>query len=146
MALQQFRNGAWHPITTLYAYRSGAWQRLKTLKTYRGGAWQLVGIFTPPLTLAANNVGVSGYNSVETGSSTATPSGGLGPYSYAWSKVSGDTMTVSSPTTAGTGFGSPTMAPGGYSSAVYQCTCTDSAGQVASTTISVAFAFLIPPH
>jgi len=105
---------------------------------------QTVATFAQPLTLNANGVGASGFDSVQTGSSTATPSGGLGPYSYSWTKVSGTTMTLSGANTATAGFTSPTLSPGQIVEAVYRCTCTDSSGQTATADIGVTFQFLDP--
>ena len=144
--LQTFRNASWHPLQTLQVYRNGAWRRLKTLKVYSGGAWRLIGNFVQPLTLNAPDAVAGGYDSVQTASSTATPAGGLAPYSYSWSKVSGTTMTVSGATTATAGFLSPTLSVGETVTAVYRCTCTDSAAQTATKDINVTFAFIPPPH
>jgi hypothetical protein len=53
---------------------------------------------------------------------TATGAGGSGGYTYAWTKVSGDTLTVSAPSSASTNF---TGGSGGDYS-IYRCTVTDS--------------------
>lgn len=143
MALQQFRNSAWHSLSTLYAYRSGAWQRLKTLKVYSGGAWRLIGKFVPPVTVSAYPAGVGGMSytntSVIVGSNptTATPSGGLAPYTYSWAKVSGDAITASQPSNATTDFGG-TVAVNMTATAIFRVTCTDSIGQTATADVSVS--------
>lgn len=68
---------------------------------------------------------------------TVTAAGGTAPYTYAWAKVSGDTLTVNSPTAASTNFtGSPGI--GNILQAVYRCTVTDSAGSPATATVDVA--------
>lgn len=83
-----------------------------------------------------------GTNVVSTGdgggssSCTVTPSGGTGPYSYAWTKVSGTTITVSSPAAATTGF-STTLIPGQLVTAVYRCTVTDSLLATATADVSI---------
>lgn len=66
----------------------------------------------------------SGQNTITTGSVTITASGGAAPYSYAWTKVSGDTFTIGSASLATTNFSG---APGPYNemSAVYKCIVTD---------------------
>jgi hypothetical protein len=56
-------------------------------------------------------------------SCTATGAGGSGGYTYAWTKVSGDTLTVSAPSSASTNF---TGGVGGDYSSIYRCTVTDS--------------------
>lgn len=62
-----------------------------------------------------------GRVNITTNTITTTPTGGVAPYTYAWSFVSGDAVTVLSPTSAATQFRSNTTA-----SAVYACTVTDS--------------------
>ena len=67
---------------------------------------------------------------------TVTASGGTAPYTYAWSKVSGDTVTIDSPAAASTTFsGDPGL--NGTLSGQYQCTVTDAAAQTGSVTIGV---------
>jgi hypothetical protein len=58
---------------------------------------------------------------ITTNSVTVTPNGGVAPYSYAWTYVSGDAFTVLSPTSATTAFRSTSASEG-----VYKCTVTDS--------------------
>ncbi|CAB4153242.1 Tip attachment protein J [uncultured Caudovirales phage] len=68
-----------------------------------------------------------------TASTTATPTGGVSPYTYAWSLVSGDALTVNSPTAATTTFTATGMANGDTLTAVYKCTVTDSTSPTALT-------------
>ena len=81
-----------------------------------------------------------GTGTITTASVTAVPSGQTGSVTYAWTKVSGDTMTVTSPTSSSTTF---STAPGfgNTKSAIYKCTATDSASHVASDTVDVTIAF-----
>jgi len=67
----------------------------------------------------------SGVGSATTNSVTAVPSFGTGPYTYAWSHASGDTLTITSPTAASTTF-SAFLADGEQRNAIYQCVVTDS--------------------
>ena len=67
---------------------------------------------------SATGSGLSG--TIETNTVTVTPAGGTGPYTYAWAYVSGDAVTVQSPTAATTKFSSLTSAE-----SVYRCTVTD---------------------
>ena len=69
--------------------------------------------------ISATGSGLSGV--VQTNIVTVTPAGGTGPYTYAWTYVSGDAVTVLSPSSAATKFSSATGAE-----AVYKCTVTDS--------------------
>ena len=75
----------------------------------------------------------SGKVNITTNSVTATPVGGTGPYTYAWSYVSGDAVTVLSPTAAATAFRSNISAGG-----VYRCTITDFLLATATATVGVS--------
>ena len=76
---------------------------------------------------------------VQTNTVTVTPAGGTGPYTYAWTYVSGDAVTVFSPSSAATKFLSATSAE-----AVYKCTVTDSllATAVVNVGISISNGFV----
>lgn len=70
---------------------------------------------------------------VQTNTVTVTPAGGTGPYTYSWTYVSGDTVTVLSPTSAATRFSSATGAE-----AVYKCTVTDSLAATAVVNVGIS--------
>ena len=61
-----------------------------------------------------------------TSSTTVSVSGGVSPYTYSWAKVSGDTLTVNSPTAATTTFTASGLLEGDSRDATYRCTVTDS--------------------
>jgi len=78
-----------------------------------------------------------------TNSVTVTPAGGTAPYTYAWTKVSGDDFDIGAPTTATTTFsGTPEF--NSDLSGVYRCTVTDDAGSplTASITVSVTISHI----
>lgn len=78
-----------------------------------------------------------GSETVTSELATATPSGGLAPYTYAWTHVSGDAaITITSDTSQSTTF-SKFMTPGASTSAVKRCTVTDAYGQTASDDVDV---------
>jgi hypothetical protein len=78
----------------------------------------------------------TGSGLVTTDTVTVTASGGTGPYTYAWTKVSGDTFTVTAPTGAATAF-EVTVALGETQNAVYKCTVTDSVAATYNISVSV---------
>lgn len=95
--------------------------------TANGAAQQANGVGSEALTFSASISPAvatgTGKVNITTNSVTCTPSGGVAPYSYAWSfvEVEGDAVTVISPTSASTAFRSNTT-----SGSVYACTVTDS--------------------
>lgn len=93
--------------------------------TANGAAQQANGVGSGALTFSASISPAvatgTGKVNITTNSVTCTPSGGVAPYSYAWSFVEGDAVTVISPTSASTAFRSNTT-----SGSVYACTVTDS--------------------
>lgn len=79
----------------------------------------------------------TGGGTFTTPSRTVTAAGGTSPYTYAWAKVSGDTLTVTSPTSAATTF-SGTPGVGNTLHAVYRCTVTDNVAATATVDVSVS--------
>lgn len=72
---------------------------------------------------------------------TATPSGGTGPYTYSWAKVSGDSaVSANSPTAATTDF-SAIVPRDGERSAIWRVTVTDSLSATASADVSVTLTY-----
>jgi len=67
---------------------------------------------------------------------TVSVSGGIGPYTYAWTKVSGDTMSTSDHDGPVTSF-TATLTINQSKYAVYRCTVTDSVGNVNSVDASI---------
>lgn len=88
------------------------------------------------ITVTADPASVSGYTAlpgsatISTNSTTATPTGGASPYTYAWTFVSSDggTWVIASPTTAATKFTCAGVAADIDYSAVFRCTVTDAVG------------------
>jgi hypothetical protein len=91
-----------------------------------------------PATLAKS--GPNGELISNTG--TATPTGGKPPYSYAWTRVSGDVFTINSPginNTTFTGNGADVVKGG-----TYRCTVTDDNLDTAFDNVNVNFTFGTP--
>ena len=120
----------------------GAVRNLTRGEIYRSGVWRSIARFTSTLTVSAS--GVSGYNlntnnrpaRVTSDTAQATPSGGLGPYSYAWAIISGS-AAANSPNMAATSF-SQTVTSGVTEDSIARVTCTDSLGSVATADITVS--------
>lgn len=101
-----------------------------------------VATFSPPMSLSVSPPSLyaeSIFDTVlTTAAATATPTGGLGPYTYAWTILSGD-ATVNFPTSAVTQFTSGELTPNVPSSATARCTCTDAGGQTATADVELGF-------
>jgi hypothetical protein len=71
---------------------------------------------------------------------TATVSGGLAPYTYAWSRVIGDEVTITAPTSATTAF-TETQHPDLILTGTYRCTVTDATTKTAQADCTVTLTF-----
>ena len=91
-------------------------------------------------TSVASGSGV-GNGPYTTNAVTVTAYGGVSPYTYAWTKVSGDTLTITSASTYSVAWTASGTAPSSKA-AVWKCTVTDSAGNSTDTSnVSVSVAF-----
>lgn len=92
--------------------------------------------------MASGSISQPFPDNVTTTSTTATPTGGIAPYTYSWTIVdvtTGD-WAIDSPATASTTFSSFFVAPGSNALATFQCTVTDAIGSTAGTNIVTATA------
>ena len=138
--------GATRDITGLKVKQSGVIRNIRTIRVMDDGTLRTVAVFADPLTVNANDVSGSGAGTsgatVTTSQSLAAPSGGFGPYTYAWTLFSnsgGTASTALTPSSASTAFRKTNV---GAESAVtdsWQVTVTDSVGSTASTIITAAF-------
>lgn len=79
---------------------------------------------------------ITGGGSASTNAVTATATFGTGPYTYAWTYVTGDTFTVGSPTSATTIF-STTLSDSQAKYGTYSVTATDSLAATRSFDVPV---------
>jgi hypothetical protein len=87
--------------------------------------------------ISAVNSGASASGTTTSSVITGTVSGGTGPFTYAWARVSGDTqITAGSPTAAATTF-SATCYDAVEFSTVFRLTVTDANGATATADITV---------
>jgi hypothetical protein len=77
------------------------------------------------------NTGIS--VAVQTGEVTATPSGGVEPYTYLWTRTDSalGTWSITAPTSPATRFFGGNCGPGDALNATFHCTVTDAAGNTA---------------
>lgn len=81
--------------------------------------------------------GTAGVPTVVTSPSTATPSGGIGPFTYAWAFLSGGAITAVSPTSATTVFQGTGMASPETRTSFFECTITDTGTGLSAVTNTV---------
>lgn len=85
-----------------------------------------------PFTAVTDNGDVSELTSLANITSsvptTATPNGGLPPYTYLWSKVSGDAITIDTSTVSSTTFTATGLAHLETRVALFKCTVIDNNG------------------
>lgn len=154
--MDAYVGGRWASPSTAEAYVGGAWRSIQYAEAYIGGAWRTVANFTPPggggggggslsLSVSPTSISRTGTaSSITTGAITVTPSGGLAPYTYAWSIVSSDagpTFSIGSPSYASTPVTASaiTVLDTPYNCTIH-CVVTDSLG-VSATSSSVTATF-----
>lgn len=126
--LQAFHSGAWGQIAQPYVNHTGVWKNCVGVFAKSGGVWQTIwpqplsGSITPGTGVNWNGVGNSP-------AVTATPTGGVPPYTYAWTQVGTSagpgTLIANSPSAATTTF---KETPNGGAVATWRCTITDHLG------------------
>lgn len=140
MPLKVATGGAERPASEAFIYIAGAKKRVTRIDAWNGSAWKVVQAFVLPLTLSRAPSGtittdkVFDLELVISKSITVTPSGGLAPYTYAWTILSGAGVYAAVPTKATTTL-RKTMSLGQSVSGSARCTVTDSLGTPASIDI-----------
>jgi hypothetical protein len=134
--------GAWRPVTSGRVRVNNAWRTLTRAMVYHDGAWRDGAVFTPPLSLALNSGSAFAFTvppgTAVTDPITATPTGGLGPFTYSWTRIAGSVGTAATPNSATTTF-SQFMGASETVSATFRCTVTDSLGSTATAEVEVTF-------
>lgn len=140
MTMKRWDGGSWNTdLTTRKRWDGASWVDLTVARRWDGASW--VDIAFPgggggsfSATISDGNpygdvfdpMPAPLFKPVTSSSTTVTPSGGTGPYTYSWSRISGDSaVSADSPTAATTTF-SANVPREGFRTAVYRCTITDS--------------------
>ena len=123
---------------------AGVAKTVRRVEAWNGSAWKVVKNFAPAFSASVSVPEVYGVSTapgggfVTTNSVTVTPSGGLAPYTYAWSLVSGASATAQSPTFATTTFRA-NVGPSDSVVSTFACLVTDSLGQNSAPTVFATF-------
>jgi hypothetical protein len=140
-------DGVWREIGAGRIRINNTWRPLTRARAYVSGAWREVAVFTPPLSVTVTPESVLGFRSgpgsVTTDSTTATPLGGLGPYSYSWARVGAGTAVATAPTSATTAF-QRTLGTGDDVTETWRVTVTDGLGGTATYDVLATFNSLDP--
>lgn len=147
MTMKRWDGAAFVDITVAKRWDGAAFVDLTVAKRWDGAAWvdiPLPGGGGGSLSATASPGSASGsvtdsnlFVNVVSNGVTVTPTGGTGPYTYLWMKLSGDSaVTVSNSTAASVTF-SATVPRDQERSAVYRCIVTDSLAASAFVNVSV---------
>ena len=109
-----------------------------------GAAAVFVGAEPPQITLVPSTSAVSGSSNatgaanITTASVVVTPSGGIAPYTHAWTQTSSSalTWTIGAASAATTSFTAQSVPEGTSDSVIFQDTVTDAVGNKAAVSVS----------
>jgi len=133
MSIHVFHSGANRTMKAGYVFASGANRPIKEIWIYHAGANRRVYASTP--TASAFPDYVTGHGDpvdppfislIVTDPTHVTVTGGIGPFTYQWVRVSGGAMDATSPTSSSTSFAAA-LSPGVMRQATWQCHVTDTA-------------------
>ena len=138
--------GAWEEADTRRVYQGGAWRTVKKAWVYASGSWRQYFIGADAMSAAVSPDEIFATSSMNTtvGSSAATAvvTGGLAPFTYAWTVISFDagvSPSITSSTAASTSFVQTGVAASDTHTATFRVTVTDSAAQTDFADVVVSF-------
>lgn len=147
MTLKRWDGAAYVDLTTLKRWDGASWVDITLLKRWDGAAWQdiaLPGGGGGSLSATASPGQANGLKVdpalvvvVTSFVVTVTASGGTGPYTYAWSYVSGDSAPVPSSYTSNSVSFSASVPRGVEYNSVWKCRVTDALAATTSVNINV---------
>jgi len=155
MGMKVRLGGEWRDITGGKVFKDGSWRNLVAIKVFAGGAWRDVANLTAPavpesgggggtISLSVPDFSAAGPGPTVSANAQATPSGGLAPYTYAWSVISSSpAMVTISPTNVAKVSVSGNV-EGGNISCVVRCVCTDALGTTAQADANGSLIYFDP--
>lgn len=130
-------SGSWKAVIQPYVLDGGTWKPALSMYVKDSGSWKLVWTgFTATASPSSWSGATSSGNLLVSATFTATTSGGVGPFAYQWTLVSGGTVlsadnaTSASTTFSGTGFSEIDIA-------TYKCVVTDTATGLSDDTNTI---------
>lgn len=137
--MKSYAGSAWREIVSGKAFFNNSWRTLTIGKVFKGGAWQQIFSFVPPLSVAVSPTSFSASSrgsNIASKSLTATPTGGLAPFTYAWTVTSTTApVTLSGASTANVTVSGDVSVVDTITVSL-SCTVTDSLGTTASGSAS----------
>ena len=124
---------------------AGVDRRLLRIEVMEANQLRLAATFADPFSASVSPTEVFAARSSDrtvtmtTNAATATPSGGLGPYTYSWARTQGTVGVPNAPSMATTTF-TGAVEPGDIQQSTFLVTVTDSAGQTATADVVATFA------
>jgi hypothetical protein len=116
-----------------YQYESTSFPATNGIPSGAGAGSTVLAVSADYSSLTASGSGTT----VTSATVTATAIRGTSPYTYAWTKVSGDTITIGSAATAGTTFEATSLASGESRNAIFRCTATDNVAATATVDVNI---------
>lgn len=133
--------GTWKTVDEIWAKKDNTWIKFYPTYDAPGPPDTSVTASASPTTATGTRTGTG---TVTTNTVTISASGGSGPYTYLWTRLSGDVFNISAPTAATTSFNASVTA-GSTLTASYQCTIRDGAGRSTTVTVSVTASATVSP-
>ena len=154
MTTKRWDGSAFVDLTTCKRWDGSAWVDLTVAKRWDGSAWvdiPLPGGGGGPLAVTISRDFIQkaeidpepapSFKNLQTATVTVTATGGTAPYTYAWTRVSGDSAILcTQPALAATQF-QANMAKNSDRIATWRCTVTDDAAAVRTVDVQVLITY-----